>query len=78
MENFWSLLNRGIGGTYVSVEPVHLFRYLAEQTFRHNTRKGMNDAGRFRLALSQVADKRLTYRHLTGKDESEAPPATLN
>jgi transposase-like protein len=68
MENFWALLKRGIGGTYVSVEPFHLFRYLDEQSFRYNNRKEMNDAGRFILALSQITDKRLTYKSLTGKD----------
>ena len=39
LENFWSLLKRGIKGTYVSVEPFHLFRYLDEQAFRYNMRK---------------------------------------
>ena len=39
MENFWSLLKRTIGGTYVSVEPFHLFRYVDEQAFRFNNRK---------------------------------------
>jgi hypothetical protein len=39
MENFWSLLNRSIKGTYVSVEPFHLFRYLDEQSFRYNERE---------------------------------------
>jgi hypothetical protein len=68
MENFWALLKRGIGGTYVSVEPFHLFRYLDEQSFRYNNRKEMNDAGRFILALPQITDKRLTYKELTGKD----------
>ncbi len=67
LENFWSLLKRGIGGTYVSVEPFHLFRYLDEQTFRYNNRKNMTDADRFALALSQVAGKRLTYAEVTGK-----------
>jgi len=43
MENFWSLLKRGINGTYVSVEPFHLFRYLDEPRFRYNNRKDMND-----------------------------------
>ena len=76
LENFWSLLKRGISGTYVSVEPFRLFRYLDEQTFRFNNRKEVNDAGRFTLALSQIAGKRLTYRHLTGK-EQELPPAPL-
>jgi transposase-like protein len=69
LENFWSLLKRGINGTYVSVEPFHLFRYLDEQTFRYNNRKEMNDAERFQLALSQIVGKRLTYAELTGKTE---------
>jgi transposase-like protein len=76
MENFWSLLKRGIGGTYVSVEPFHLFRYLDEQSFRYNNRKELNDRDRFDLALSQVAGKRLTYRHLTGQD-AEVPPSVV-
>src|SRR5271169_2117353 len=68
LENYWSLLKRSINGTYVSVEPFHLFRYLDEQAFRYNNRKDMDDYDRFRLALSQIAGKRLTYEHLTGKD----------
>jgi transposase-like protein len=67
LENFWSLLKRGISGTYVSVEPFHLFRYLDEQTFRYNNRKNMSDADRFSAALSQVAGKRLTFAEVTGK-----------
>jgi transposase-like protein len=67
LENFWSLLKRGINGTYVSVEPFHLFRYLDEQTFRYNNRKNMSDADRFSAALSQVAGKRLTFAQVTGK-----------
>jgi transposase-like protein len=66
IENFWSLLKRGIKGTYVSVEPFHLFRYLDEQTFRFNTRKG-KDADRFIQTVKQVAGKRLTYDELTGR-----------
>ena len=68
LENFWSLLKRGLSGTYISVEPFHLFRYLDEQSFRYNNREEMNDYDRFRLALSQITGKRLTYEHLTGKD----------
>jgi transposase-like protein len=76
LENFWSLLKRGLNGTYVSVEPFHLFRYLDEQSFRYNNRKEMDDSGRFTLALSQITGKRLTYEHLTGKDrESATEPA---
>src|SRR2546421_1664739 len=67
MENFWSLLKRGLHGTYVSVEPFHLFRYIDEQAFRYNNRKDMNDADRFSLAVSQIIGKRLTYAEVTGK-----------
>ena len=68
LENFWSLLKRGINGTYVSVEPFHLFRYLDEQAFRYNNRhKPMNDGDRFELLASHVLGKRLTYVELTGK-----------
>jgi transposase-like protein len=67
MENFWSLLKRGLHGTYISVEPFHLFRYIDEQAFRYNNRKGVNDRTRFTLALSQIVGKRLTYSELTGK-----------
>jgi transposase-like protein len=70
LENFWSLLKRGISGTYVSVEPFHLFRYLDEQSFRYNTRKDMNDSQRFEYAMSHVFGKRLTYNQLTGKSDS--------
>jgi transposase-like protein len=67
LENFWSLLKRGINGTYVSVEPFHLFRYWDEQAFRYNNRKDMNDSERFDLAVRQIVGKRLTWDHLIGK-----------
>jgi transposase-like protein len=54
LENFWSLLKRGIHGTYVSVEPFHLFRYLDEQAFRYNNRKGLNDGERFDIAVRRI------------------------
>jgi transposase-like protein len=66
LENFWSLLKRTITGTYISIEPFHLFRYLDEQAFRFNNRES-NDAGRFALVVASVVGKRLTYRDLTGK-----------
>jgi hypothetical protein len=66
IENFWSLLKRGLRGTYVAVEPFHLDRYVDEQVFRYNNRKKMNDQGRFELAMRNVAGKRLTYTELTG------------
>jgi transposase-like protein len=71
MENFWSLLKRGLTGTYVAVEPEHLFRYVDEQVFRYNNRatkdNPLNDSDRFMLAMSQIVGKRLTYAELTGK-----------
>src|SRR5271166_3698113 len=74
LENFWSLLKRGINGTYVSVEPFHLFRYLDEQAYRYNNRatpdNPMNDFDRFRLAMSQIVGKRLTWNQLTGKNDN--------
>jgi transposase-like protein len=71
IENFWSCLKRGLGGTYVSVEPFHMFRYLDEQCFRYNNRKDgerkMTEQERFDMALSGVTGKRLTYMEVTGK-----------
>jgi len=64
IENFWSLLKRSIKGTYISVEPFHLGRYVDEQVFRFNEREG-SDADRFTAALRRVMGKRLTYRELT-------------
>ena len=66
LENFWSLLKRTIAGTYVSVEPFHLFRYLDEQAWRFNNRR-MTDGERFSMAVSGIVGKRLTYAGLTGK-----------
>lgn len=67
MENFWSLLKRGLKGTYVAVEPFHLERYVDEQVFRYNHRKHMDDGQRFDLATRQIVGKRLTWKELTGK-----------
>ncbi len=73
LENFWSLLKRGLGGTYVSVEPFHLFRYLDEQAYRYNHRKNadgspMDEEDRFSSLCSQIVGRRLTYKELTGKE----------
>jgi transposase-like protein len=78
LENFWSLLKRGLNGTYVAVEPFHLHRYLDEQMFRYNHRKDdagnkLDDGQRFELALSQIAGKRLTFAEVTGKAGESAP-----
>jgi transposase-like protein len=66
IENFWSLLKRTLGGTYISVEPFHLFRYLDEQAFRFNRRKG-TDTDRFLAVVSLITGKRLEYKQLIGQ-----------
>jgi hypothetical protein len=72
LENFWSLLKRAIKGTYVSVEPFHLFRYLDEQSFRYNERKNEDgDRGRFLAAIGGIFGKGLRYAKLIGKDEGQ-------
>jgi transposase-like protein len=69
LENYWALLKRTISGTYVSVEPFHLFRYLDEQAYRFNNRdKELNDFDRFKLAASQMLGKPLTWNEVTGKN----------
>ena len=68
LENFWSLLKRSLKGTYVSVEPFHLFRYLDEQAFRYNNRD-MTDLDRFVFVMRCIVGRRLTYKQLTGKVE---------
>ena len=79
LENFWSLFKRGIHGTYVSIEPFHLFRYLDEQTFRYNNRKDeRGDFGRFQLAMSRILGKRLTYDELIGKAGMEKQKHLFN
>ena len=67
LENFWSSLKRGLHGTYVSVEPFHLFRYLDEQCFRFNKRS-FTDADRFLMVCNRVSGKRLDWKTLTGKN----------
>jgi transposase-like protein len=71
LENFWSLLKRGLNGTYVAVEPFHLFRYLDEQVFRYTNRatkdKIITDSDRFDKLVRQIVGKRLTFAELTGK-----------
>ncbi len=67
LENFWSLLKRGLKGTYVSVEEFHLFRYLDEQVFRYNFRHLTHDGERFEHVANHLFGKRLTYAEVTGK-----------
>ena len=65
LENFWSLLKRSIKGTYVSVEPFHLFRYLDEQVYKFNNRQG-TDADRFVGLARSIVGRRVTFSELTG------------
>ena len=66
LENFWSLLKRGLNGTYVSVEPFHLFRYLDERVFTFNLRD-RSDFARFEAVLNAAAGRRLTFAEVTGQ-----------
>jgi transposase-like protein len=76
IENFWSLLKRGLHGTYISVEPFHLFRYLDEQSWRYNNRgtkeNPVHDGDRLERLLASVVGKRLTYAEVTGKTQDSA------
>jgi transposase-like protein len=67
IENFWSCLKRGLNGTYISVEPFHLDRYVDEQVFRFNLRHNQTDANRFKAVLKDIVGRRLTYAELTGR-----------
>jgi transposase-like protein len=67
IENFWSLLKRSLGGTYISVEPFHLDAYVSEQVFRYNNRKDSDDSTRFASCVMGIQGKRLTYAEITGR-----------
>jgi transposase-like protein len=75
IENFWSLVKRTLKGTYVSVDPAHLDRYLDEQAFRFNERD-KNDGDRFRKVTSSVTGKRLTYKALINEEPKEGLAAS--
>lgn len=68
VEGFFSILKRGLIGTFHHVAPKHLDRYVTEFTFRYNTRTslGYTDAQRAELALKGISGKRLTYRRTQG------------
>jgi transposase-like protein len=72
-ENFWSLLKRALRGTYVSVQPFHLFRYLDEQAFRFNNRNEMNDSDRFSSVISNIVGRRLMYKELIAALDNASP-----
>ncbi len=72
IENFWSNFKRRIYGTHHFVMPWHLDRYLDDATFRFNTRKE-SDGARFAEACARTDGRRLTWKQLTGKEETSAP-----
>jgi hypothetical protein len=73
LEGFFSVLKRGLVGTYQHVDKKHLNRYLAEFDFRQNTRValGIDDVERTRRAIRGMFGKRLTYRDSSSLVESE-------
>jgi len=75
LENFWSLLKRMLRGTYVNVEPFHLFRYLDEQSFRFNERKD-DDQGRFLSVLHGIVGKGIRYAKLIAQEGGDGPQPT--
>ncbi len=73
VENYFSILKRGITGTFHHVSETHLHRYLAEFDFRHNTRAklGVNDEQRMEKAAKGIVGKRLTYRRAGRPEETD-------
>jgi hypothetical protein len=72
IEGYFSILKRGIIGTYHHVSQQHLKRYLAEFDYRYNERiaLGVNDAARARKAVAGVVGKRLTYQDTNGSSHA--------
>jgi len=82
VEGYFSILKRGIYGTFHSVSPQHLQRYMHEFDFRYNHRQvkrkidgqtvlvGPNDQERTVALLKRIHGKRLTYRRTRGAEES--------
>lgn len=68
VEGYFSVLKRGLVGTFHHVAPHHLQRYCDEFSFRYNTREanGYTDTDRANIALKGIAGKRLTYRRIGG------------
>jgi len=64
VEGFFSILKRGLIGTYQHVSVQHLQRYVTEFDFRYNHRAklGYDDSDRTTEALKGITGKRLTYR----------------
>ncbi len=74
VEGYFSVLKRGLTGTYHSVSEAHLHRYLAEFSFRYSNREklGVNDVARADEALRGFKGKRLTYQTVGGERSAQA------
>jgi hypothetical protein len=74
VENFFSILKRGIVGTYHHVSETHLHRYCAEFDFRYNHRVGLgySDRDRTTIILKNIVGKRLTYRRTGERPHQQA------
>lgn len=77
IENYFSIMKRGIHGIYHHVSQQHLKRYLAEFDFRYNERMalGVNDMQRTEKAIKGIVGKRLTYRRSRDGEGTDAPQA---
>jgi|SRR5579884_290411 len=73
IENFWSLFDRMLGGTYIHIDPRHLASYFDEESYRFNHQK-TSDAGRFLTALMAITGKRLTWEELTERGLAHIAP----
>lgn len=78
VEGYFSILKRGIIGTFHHVSQQHLKRYLAEFDYRYNERSklGVSDAERFYKSIPGIVGKRLTYRRTRGAEEAGEGSAT--
>jgi hypothetical protein len=74
IEGYFSILKRGINGTFHHVSQQHLKRYLAEFDFRYNERTalGMSDADRMSKSIAGIVGKRLTYRRANEAKNDQA------
>ncbi|MEX2207726.1 MAG: transposase [Myxococcota bacterium] len=70
LEGFFSLLKRGIYGTFHHVSAKHLHRYVAEFEFRYNARK-IDDGNRTALAIRGSEGKRLAYSTVVGRSSAD-------
>lgn len=77
VENFWSVMKRGIYGIYHQISYKHLQRYCDEFTYRFNSRD-IKDGARFYLTLGRI-EGRLTYNQLVyGKDTKDKATTTTS